>query len=311
MRMQRCPTGHFYDADNFPECPHCERLKAEGNWKNAVKDDLQPHQEIEQVEKNRDLNNVQPFQQEITVSYHQSEHFDDESQTLPPGIEIQSVQTPPSFLTNAEVLNHTNEIASEKKPEKNTLIIEPTVQQLEVSPPTHVEESFFVQDTDQRHTQTAVFAQSETEPFSYDEEKISPEAVQSNSSSEKTFRILQNESGKDPTVGWLVVLNGEHYGEDFRLRSDKNYIGRNEDMDIALTNEKSVSRNKHVIVSFEPRKQVFFVQPGESRKLFYLNEEVVLAPVFLKRNDVLTIGEVDLMFIPLCDEKFTWKKERK
>ena len=309
MRMQRCPIGHFYDADNFQECPHCERLKAEGNWRNAVNDDSSSTNGVDQ-----EVEKTPSFQPEITVSYHQNEIFETEAQIPPPDIEVQAIQTTPSFLANMDISNHTNEAVNENIESVATPIEDTSAQITENDIPvteTQVQSIEPVVQQSNTFIQTAAYAQSDTEKFSYEEDQISPEAVQSNSSSEKTFRLLQSETGKDPTVGWLIVLNGEHYGEDFRWRSDRNYIGRNEDMDIALTGEKSVSRNKHVIISFEPRKQVFFAQPGESRKLFYLNDEVVLAPVFLKRNDVLTIGEVELMFIPLCDEKFTWKKERK
>lgn len=296
MRMQRCPTGHFYDADNFPECPHCERLKAEVNWKNAMQEDISSEFEIGQ-----EVSVQQPMQQEITVSYHQNKENKMKPEDSLSDVEIQSENTSTVLLEDQEP----QKPASENVAENLAL----NDQKEESSVSRLVNEKIDGNDTPLAKNE--MFIHKNAEPISHEEEQISPEAVQSNSSSEKTFRILQSETGKDPTVGWLVVLNGEHYGEDFRLRSDKNYIGRNEDMDVALTGEKSVSRNKHVIISFEPRKQVFFAQPGESRKLFYLNEEVVLAPVFLKRNDILTIGEVELMFIPLCDEKFTWKKERK
>lgn len=25
MNLQRCPNGHYYDADKYPRCPHCDR----------------------------------------------------------------------------------------------------------------------------------------------------------------------------------------------------------------------------------------------------------------------------------------------
>ena len=24
MNLQRCPNGHYYDADRYPRCPHCD-----------------------------------------------------------------------------------------------------------------------------------------------------------------------------------------------------------------------------------------------------------------------------------------------
>ena len=48
-------------------------------------------------------------------------------------------------------------------------------------------------------------------------------------------------------------------------------------MDIALVGDKSVSRNKHAILVYEPKQHLYLVQPGESSELVYLNDEVVLS----------------------------------
>lgn len=125
----------------------------------------------------------------------------------------------------------------------------------------------------------------------------------------KTVRISPVSKGdKEPVVGWLVGLNGEAYGESFPLVTGKNFIGRDKSMDIVLEGDKSVSRQKHAIVIFEPKAKIFLAQPGESRELFYLNEEVVLNNQQLKWGDVLCIGETKLMFVPLCGDDFDWEK---
>jgi len=77
-------------------------------------------------------------------------------------------------------------------------------------------------------------------------------------------------------------------------------------MDIALVGDKSVSRNKHAILVYEPKQHLYLVQPGESSELVYLNDEVVLSPMKLQAYDVITVGEVKLLFMPLCGAKFNW-----
>ncbi len=109
-----------------------------------------------------------------------------------------------------------------------------------------------------------------------------------------------------PCVGWLVALKGVHVGQDYRLKAGKNFIGRDSKMDILLDGDKSVSRNKHAIVVYEPKKHLYLVQPGESSELVYLNDTVVLNPMKLSAYDIITVGEVDLLFMPLCGEKFNW-----
>ena len=62
-----------------------------------------------------------------------------------------------------------------------------------------------------------------------------------------------------PCVGWLVALGGEHIGTDFRLKAGKNFIGRDMQMDVALTEDKSVSRDRHAIVVYEPKAHLYLV----------------------------------------------------
>lgn len=109
-----------------------------------------------------------------------------------------------------------------------------------------------------------------------------------------------------PCVGWLIAVSGTHIGEDFRLITGRNFIGRGEDMDIALTGDKSVSRSRHAIVVYEPKKHLYLVQPGDSSSLVYHNDEVVLTPVPIKPYDKITVGDVDLVFMPLCNANFNW-----
>lgn len=111
-----------------------------------------------------------------------------------------------------------------------------------------------------------------------------------------------------PCTGWLVSLGGAHTGIDFRLKAGKNFVGRSADMDVALVGDKSVSRNKHAIVVYEPKQHLYLIQPGESSELVYLNDAVVLSPMQLTAYDIITVGEVQLLFIPLCGEKFSWSE---
>lgn len=120
----------------------------------------------------------------------------------------------------------------------------------------------------------------------------------------------------EPVVGWLVAIKGAHLGEDFKLKSGRNFIGRADDMDISLKDDESVSRDKHAIIVYEPKGNIFLVQPGSARELFYLNDEVVLSAKEIKAYDKLLLGKTTLLFIPCCSDKFNWdsvnsKEEKK
>ena len=110
----------------------------------------------------------------------------------------------------------------------------------------------------------------------------------------------------DPVVGWLVCLEGPDRGRDFRLHAEKNFIGRAPQMDICIPGDDAVSREKHGVVIFDPRKQVFWTLPGDSSGLVYLNGEIVHGPTQIKRDDVLEIGQTRLALIPFCGDKYNW-----
>ncbi|MBQ1350056.1 MAG: FHA domain-containing protein [Ruminococcus sp.] len=114
------------------------------------------------------------------------------------------------------------------------------------------------------------------------------------------------EISSEPVVGWLVCIEGNHFGEDFKLKTGKNFIGRSSAMDVVLSGDASVSRDRHAIVVYEPKSNIFLVQPGDSKELFYVNDEVVLSAQKIKGYDVLSVGDSKLLFIPCCSDRFNW-----
>lgn len=122
----------------------------------------------------------------------------------------------------------------------------------------------------------------------------------------KTIGIFQKTKGIDPVVGWVVCIEGPAKGKDFRIKTERNFIGRDAGMDIALTEDESVSRENHAIISFNPKNNTFRILPGESRGLVYLNDDEVFAPTELKKGDVIELGATKLKFTPFCDGGFSW-----
>lgn len=112
---------------------------------------------------------------------------------------------------------------------------------------------------------------------------------------------------KEPVVGWLVCTSGKYFGQSFSLKSGRNFVGRSPQMDVCLDGENSVSRERHAIIIYEPVGRTFIAQPGDSRELFYVNDDVVLDNVVLKPYDVISLGKVNMMIIPCCTEKFAWE----
>ncbi len=123
----------------------------------------------------------------------------------------------------------------------------------------------------------------------------------------KTESLMHKKAGIDPVVGWLVCVEGADRGRDFRIRSEKNFIGRGESMDVAIRGDDTVSRENHAIVSFNPKARQFKLHPGDARGLVYLNGEEVDHPSPLKAGDHIELGRTKLLFVPLCDGTFSWE----
>lgn len=111
-----------------------------------------------------------------------------------------------------------------------------------------------------------------------------------------------------PVVGWLVCMTGTERGKDHRLHAGKNFIGRSMSMDVLMVDDKTIARDRHCSVIYDPKGNVFYVS-SEGGNLVYLNGEMLDLSTQLKEGDRITIGKTDLFFIPFCKEGRTWERE--
>lgn len=111
----------------------------------------------------------------------------------------------------------------------------------------------------------------------------------------------------DPVVGWLVCVHGEHFGESFNIGAGINSIGRNASNRIVLSRDSSISREKHALLTYEPKHRKFYVKPGDSSGLTYVNDEYITETRLLVSRDIVEIGSSKFVFVPLCGDDFTWE----
>ncbi len=110
----------------------------------------------------------------------------------------------------------------------------------------------------------------------------------------------------EPVVGWLVVAGGPARGRDFRLLAGRTTIGREASNGVVLGFDTHVSRERHAVVSYDPRANAFHLLPGDGSGLVYLNGAAVYAPAPLAAHDRVELGQTTLVFVPLCAEAFQW-----
>jgi hypothetical protein len=91
--------------------------------------------------------------------------------------------------------------------------------------------------------------------------------------------------------GWIVALNGQHKGEDFRLRVGKNVLGTAADCDIVLT-DKKISR-KHATVRYEGGE--FQIADLDSSNGTFVNDEKVQKHDLID-NDIIKLGDIEFEF---------------
>lgn len=124
---------------------------------------------------------------------------------------------------------------------------------------------------------------------------------------QKTVSFFSESVGNQtPAVGMLLCIEGENFGTTYLLKAGKNFVGRSNTMDVVISEDQSVSREKHAIILYEPKKRMFLAQPGESSELYYVNGEVVLNVVELHEYDEISLGKTTLLFIPICGTQFSW-----
>lgn len=127
---------------------------------------------------------------------------------------------------------------------------------------------------------------------------------------DKTMPYLGEMDGIEPVTGWLVCIEGPQIGRDYRILSEKNFIGRAEDMHIRIIGDNSISMRNHAVIVYDPKKRNFFLLPGDASGLAYLNNEAVYTPTELAPYDVIQLGNSVFLFIPLCGVHFEWENNK-
>jgi len=122
----------------------------------------------------------------------------------------------------------------------------------------------------------------------------------------QTKAVVQYESGLDPVVGWLVCVEGNNKGRDYRIHAENNFIGRDPGMDIAISDDEAVSRQTHAIISYDIRDRVYYFAQGTGRGIVRVNGRATLSTTQLEAYDRIEIGNTKFVFVPLCGEDFDW-----
>ncbi|KOR32207.1 hypothetical protein TI05_08695 [Achromatium sp. WMS3] len=141
--------------------------------------------------------------------------------------------------------------------------------------------------------------------------------TQNSSSSESSKKVPQRiDSLKRPQdlktrctikflVGWLICIEGSAKGQDFRIYSERNFIGSGNNMDICIKDDAAISESHHAEINFDARSNKFYIATKNSNDT-YLNAKLVKAFTPLDSWDTIKIGQTKLLFVALCGSNFNW-----
>ena len=105
--------------------------------------------------------------------------------------------------------------------------------------------------------------------------------------------LLSDVVHKTALVGWVVVMDGDQKGEDFRIRDGQTTIGSAPDSDIVL-GDQTVSAH-HASIRYKDGR--FILSDLDSSNGTFLNGlEECVARVELNDSDMLRLGGVTLKF---------------
>ena len=121
---------------------------------------------------------------------------------------------------------------------------------------------------------------------------------------DKTIGIFMDESHNLLTAAWLVCVEGSEKGKSYVIHSGRNFAGRSLNMDIVLSDDLSIAREKHFSIVYDPKSIVFYLVAGAGHT--YVNGDAVLEERTLEEGDILVVGNSRYIFVPFCKEGREW-----
>lgn len=113
------------------------------------------------------------------------------------------------------------------------------------------------------------------------------------------------ETFKKKVMGWLVCVEGEEMGFDYRLVSGYNWVGKRPDMDIRI-DEESIADHHHCAIVYDEKHNTAFLVPQEGYPVSH-NGETISQPVPIIDQDRIGIGQMAFCFVAFCQGDRTWK----
>ena len=122
-----------------------------------------------------------------------------------------------------------------------------------------------------------------------------------------TVRSEYKEKSSRLIAGWLVCLDGVNKGKCHSVYEGRNFAGRSREMDIYLSDDQSISRQRHFSIVYEPHKSEFLLVPENGE--VYINDKPLQRVTAIEENDIIAVGESRFVFVPYCTKERNWNEK--
>jgi pSer/pThr/pTyr-binding forkhead associated (FHA) protein len=104
-----------------------------------------------------------------------------------------------------------------------------------------------------------------------------------------------NRDRSNQVVGKLVVVEGPGTGNEVKIYTGTNQIGRGDDMRVQLNfGDDTISRQQHAVITFDAKNLEARIYDGGKPGGLWVNGARVIADQQIKFGDVIKIGETTL-----------------
>jgi len=109
---------------------------------------------------------------------------------------------------------------------------------------------------------------------------------------DKTISIKKK---KLPAIAWLVMMEGEREGEDFRITKEEFKIGRDPSLKCDLVLKDPTVSKEHAKIKLQDDGKIYIYDLGSENGTI-VNDEEIKGPKELKDDDIIIIGKTKFLF---------------
>ncbi len=149
----------------------------------------------------------------------------------------------------------------------------------------------------------------QSEFYNSDNDAVRTEAYYENvQCDDKTIGIYFQENESNPVTGWLVCVDGASRGKSYEIHINRNFVGRDKLMDIAVSDDLSVCRKNHLSLIYDQKTNSFFVK-NETGSVT-VNGILIEKATEIFENDLIAFGESGYIFVPYCNGTRSWNDDK-